>query len=77
MEPPTIASDARDVKAQASATLTALDVPPPSNDGQYTVGEAVRHILQFPKRSKGRAAVINAMIDGGFLPCGRTWLTIS
>ncbi|KAL9182702.1 hypothetical protein ACHAXT_013354 [Thalassiosira profunda] len=77
MERPTSESDIRDGEdgaSKASATLTALGVPPPSNDGQYTFGEAVGHILQFPKRSKGRAAVINAMIDGGFLPCGRTWL---
>ncbi|KAL9178450.1 hypothetical protein ACHAXT_003780 [Thalassiosira profunda] len=69
-----IKDEASKAALQASATLTALDVPPPSNGGQYTVGEAVGHILQFPKRSKGRAAVINAMVDGGYLPCGRTWL---
>ncbi|KAL9183007.1 hypothetical protein ACHAXT_004794 [Thalassiosira profunda] len=48
---------------QASATLMALGVPLPSDDGTYSLGEALLHILQFPKRSNGRAAVINAMID--------------
>jgi hypothetical protein len=43
--------------------LKAHGVPLPSNGTKYSVEEAVENIMQFPKRSKERGAVIKAMVS--------------
>jgi hypothetical protein len=55
-------------------TLDILGVPLPSHGETYDVEEAIKHIRKFPKRSQERGAVIELMLEGGYLRVKRTLL---
>ena len=55
-------------------TLQILGVPLPSHGETYDVEEAVKYIQKFPKRSQERGAVIELMLEGGYLQVKRTLL---
>ena len=55
-------------------TLEILGVPLPSHGETHDVEEAIKHIQKFPKRSQERGAVIELMLEGGYLQVKRTLL---
>ena len=63
-----LGGESADINFCSPDQLPSLGVPLPANGGQYELDEAVEIILNFPYRSKERAAVVRLMVEGELLP---------